>query len=72
LAFSTAFKRLTNSQKYRRRASGAFVLPADIKEKLVTERYIHGRNGNLERVTNVIQLFGRSDPKVPPKREVES
>jgi integrase len=38
----------------------------------VTERYLHGKDTNLERVTNVIQLFGKSDPKVTPTREVES
>jgi integrase len=31
----------------------------------VTERYLHNRGTNLEKVTNVIRLFGdRSDPKV--------
>ena len=37
----------------------------------VTERYLHGKDTNLERVTNVIQLFKKeSDPKVTPTQTV--
>jgi len=39
----------------------------------VTERYLHGKDTNLEKVTNVIQLFKKeSDPKVTPTRSVEN
>ncbi len=39
----------------------------------VTERYLHGKDTNLEKVTNVIYLFKKeSDPKMTPTQEVSN